>query len=152
MISLVFFLFKIAIKQQSYLQLYNFLVIHSNFHKNLVIYILSISIYIDYRYTLNFPHIIQVLIPYHTKNLTHPSNICTPCPKCTFTHFFPYFSYPKQKSALKLFSSASFLFHSLLILSSNLFCEHYFQFTSPVHNLFRISTIFHKFVKFKFTC
>lgn len=40
---------------------------------------------------LNFPHTIQALIPYHPKNLTHPSNICTPYPKCIYIRFFPIF-------------------------------------------------------------
>ena len=68
------------------------------------------SIYILYRLSrhLNFPHIIQALIPYHTKNFTQLSNLCTPYPKCTFLRFSSYILYPKQKSTLKLFSSASF--------------------------------------------
>lgn len=76
------------------------------------------SIYILYQLSrhLNFPHIIQALIPYHTKNFTQLSKNCTPYPKCTFLRFSPYFYYPKQKSTLELFSSASFLFHTLLIL------------------------------------
>ena len=68
------------------------------------------SIYILYQLSrhLNFPLIIQALIPYHTKNFTQLSKNCTPYPKCIYICFSPYFSYPKQKSILELFSSASF--------------------------------------------
>lgn len=76
----------------------------------------SCYLYLFYLYRLsrhlNFPHTIQALISYHPKNLTHPSNFCTLCPKCTFLRFSPYIPYQKSrgfykprkhKSALKLF-------------------------------------------------
>ena len=59
---------------------------------------------------LNFPHIIQALIPYHTKNFTQLSNICTPYPKCIYICFSSYILYSKQKSALKLFKYPLFIY------------------------------------------
>ena len=115
-------------------QTYNFLVIHSNCHKNLVIYILSIF-YIDYRYTLNFPHTIQALIPFHLSK--PPQKLHTTVQylhtlsKMYLHMFFFIYSLPKTKISTQTFQIP------LIYL--------------PVHNLFRVSTILHKFIKFKFT-
>nr|DAV73519.1 MAG TPA: hypothetical protein [Bacteriophage sp.] len=56
---------------------------------------LTISILYRLSRHLNFSHIIQALISYHTKNFTQLSKNCTPYPKCIYICFSPHFSYQK---------------------------------------------------------